>query len=264
MEKIEVLSQSEPAGNTKIRLATNNQCYRWCFTLPVETEPEKLSHVLRDFCKEFYFQIEEGKEDGYLHFQGCISLKVKHRLQEVKNIIGNDKVHLEKTKNWLASIKYCTKEDTRKEGPWDHNSVWIKTIKPEQFYPWQKELLTLIQGEVDDRKVFYFYDLKGGKGKTAFAKYLVVKHNALYLNSGRIQDFAFMFNNQNVVVFNYARDEARINWTAIECIKDGIITSSKYESKTKVFNPPHVIIFSNCEPDLSKLSEDRWVVKCLD
>ena len=36
---------------------------------------------------------------------------------------------------------------------------------------------------------------------------------------------------------------------------------AKYESKPICRNSPHVIIFANFEPDLDKLSNDRWIIK---
>ena len=38
--------------------------------------------------------------------------------------------------------------------------------------------------------------------------------------------------------------------------------SGKYEGGMCVFPEPHIISVSNHRPDTSKLSEDRWSVKC--
>jgi hypothetical protein len=53
-------------------------------------------------------------------------------------------------------------------------------------------------------------------------------------------------------------------YEAIESLKDGIITSQKYRGKTIVFNSPHVVVFSNREPDRKKLSADRWDIRYID
>lgn len=50
----------------------------------------------------------------------------------------------------------------------------------------------------------------------------------------------------------------------LEKVKDGCFYSPKYESIMVLFNPPHVIVFANCPPDLGSMSADRWKVTCLD
>jgi hypothetical protein len=49
-----------------------------------------------------------------------------------------------------------------------------------------------------------------------------------------------------------------------EELKNGILVSGKYESKTVVFKVPHVIFFANFEPDMTKWSSDRYFVKNID
>ena len=43
-------------------------------------------------------------------------------------------------------------------------------------------------------------------------------------------------------------------------VKNGILYNTKYVSEMRVCDIPHVIVFSNGEPDRSKLSADRWDV----
>lgn len=62
-----------------------------------------------------------------------------------------------------------------------------------------------------------------------------------------------------VVCIDLARtSESYAPYEAIEQIKNGLIFSGKYDSRTKVFNPPHVFVFANFPPDQAKLSADRW------
>lgn len=49
-----------------------------------------------------------------------------------------------------------------------------------------------------------------------------------------------------------------LNYPLLEHFKDGHVFSSKYESRNKEAKTPHVLVFSNQEPDRSKLSQDRW------
>ena len=46
-------------------------------------------------------------------------------------------------------------------------------------------------------------------------------------------------------------------YEAFESIKNGILCSSKYDSKVKVFSVQHVIVFANFAHDEAKLSQDR-------
>ena len=56
-------------------------------------------------------------------------------------------------------------------------------------------------------------------------------------------------------------DIAILDFTIIECIKDGRIFSGKYDSKTLFLRTPNtVMVFSNELPPKYKLSKDRWVI----
>jgi len=262
-----VVIQPEPVGNT--RTTGNNQLYRWAFTLKSTykgdddidelIEPESLWSVLKMFCKEFIFQLELS-ETGYEHYQGCFSLINKHRRAEVKNILGYRNVHVEPIKNWAASKKYCSKEATRIKGPWDIYSKFIKTIQNLNY--WQGPCFTLLESPPDDRSIYWIYDTAGNMGKSAFCKYCAVYLGATVINNGSFADIAFCIpENPKIVMFDLTRSiEGRVNYSALEALKNGMIFSGKYESKTKMFNPPHVFVFSNFGPDLSAMSADRWRV----
>lgn len=50
-----------------------------------------------------------------------------------------------------------------------------------------------------------------------------------------------------------------ISYTCIEELKNGLFLSGKYESQIGAFvDIPHIIVFSNREPDYDKMSRDRW------
>lgn len=264
MTEEEEMSQPEPGGNTKTpgKKPNNNQAYRWCFTLASEgmSQLSQLFHILQENCKKFQFQLERGEEGGevgYLHWQGVFSLKVKHRMNEVKNLLGYNIMHLEPCQNWYASMTYTSKEESRVAGPWNEKTVLVKTIT--ELRPWQIELEKECLTEPDDRSIHWFYDRNGNNGKTVFAKYMAVRHSATVLSSGKTADLAYICDSPRIVIFNLARSvEDRFNYQALESIKDGMILSAKYESKMKLFNPPHVIVLANWLPDMEALSRDRW------
>ena len=56
----------------------------------------------------------------------------------------------------------------------------------------------------------------------------------------------FDLNDDTVILFNIPRDaddNGMISYKALESLKDGLMTSTKYESNTKVFNSPVVWVF---------------------
>jgi len=273
----ENLSQVEPGGNTKTpgqpepEPAKNIQLYRWCFTLKFSTDSTlsqrsqeiQLWTTLNNFCKKFQFQLEKGEETGYLHFQGVFSLNEKHRFGETINILGYPNIRLSPCRSWWGSWNYTKKEETHVSGPWNQDKKPIN-IDYKIDQKWQQDLIEIIKQEPDHRKIFWFYDEIGGKGKTNMAKYLVDNHDACYLNCGGAGDIAYFYDGQPVVVFDYPRTlEGRISYDSIESLKNGILFSKKYESKVKRFDKPHVIVFANFEPDEERLSKDRWVIVTL-
>lgn len=222
-------------------------------------EAKELGELLKGFCKEWYMQLECGKTTGYIHYQGCLSLNNKEYMQTVKNLIGRNDVHLAGAKNWNALKNYNKKDETRILGPWSHDFVWIDTI--EELFPWQQCVVDLVSTPcTNDRMVHWFYDEDGNKGKTQLAKYLAIKYGATVIMNGKFADIAQSIKgNPKVVLFLFPRTiEGRVNYSAIEAVKDGMIFSGKYESSMKIFNSPHVICMANFLPDESALSKDRW------
>lgn len=256
-------SQNEPGGNTDTpgQVKLIYQLYRWFFTLKYlgePNEPQDLWETLVPICKKFHFQLEEGA-NGYKHFQGCFSLKNKEYLGTVKNLIRYD-IHLESCKSWFASVNYVTKDMTRIGGPWSHDTVWIKI--PQKLLKWQEEVVESIKLPPDDRTICWYWSEQGNIGKTTLCKYLAVMHQATILTNASGKDIAYALpDHPKIVCFNLVRSqETYFNYTALEEVKDGLMFSSKYKSKTRIFNSPHVLVFANWQPCKEKLSSDRWVI----
>lgn len=258
--------QEVPGGNTenpgtKSKKTPKSVCYRWTFTINnPEIQFRDLFLHLKKISKEFYFQLEKGEKCGTLHYQGCLSLLKKENFDGMKNLLGIYNAHIDKCKEWFGSKNYCQKNETRVAGPWNQDTIIINTIT--NLYDWQMECLKILQLPPDDRTIYWVYDEEGCKGKTQFCKFMAVHHGATVLGNGALKDIAYALpDNPTIVLFNLTRCvEDHINYTAIEAIKDGMILSSKYESKMKLFNSPHVMIFSNTEPQYEAMSKDRWKV----
>ena len=48
-----------------------------------------------------------------------------------------------------------------------------------------------------------------------------------------------------------------VNYGALEQLKNGLVYNTKYESGMRMFDTPHVVVFSNFPPDETKISPDR-------
>lgn len=125
-------------------------------------------------------------------------------------------------------------------------------------YTWQRDILEIVAGPADPRKIYWVYDRAGNRGKTYLAKHLVDKYNAYYTNGGKSVDLTYAYGGQPVVVFDYVRESKDfVGYGVIEQLKNGILMSTKYESVTKRFPVPHVFVFANFEPEEGKFSVDR-------
>lgn len=89
----------------------------WLFTLnnPSQSPPE-LCDLLRQRCRFFVFQLERG-ESGTPHYQGYVVLPKAQRLSWLRSMLGG--AHWEERRGTHDDAKaYCSKEETRVDGPW--------------------------------------------------------------------------------------------------------------------------------------------------
>lgn len=122
----------------------------------------------------------------------------------------------------------------------------------------QEEILSYVESPTHDREIYWVYDQKGGVGKTDLANHLISNNGFLVFGNAKTADVALAWNGQNVI-FDYSRSQQdHINYGVIEDIKNGRIFSGKYQSCTKLYARPKVLVFANFLPDTSKMSEDRW------
>ena len=247
-------------GNTK----QISPALKWCFTYNNYTESDILNIIVpkfQEYCKKYVFQREVG-ESGTHHLQGSIWLKVKGRPSSLKL---SKSIHWEKMRNEEASIAYCQK----KEGSIGEPYIFgfpkpLKTLT--KLYTWQKKIEDLFMTEPDDRSVNWYWESEGNVGKSAFCRYMAIRHNVCVIQGGKLSDIMNIIYNLDMdtttmIIIDIPRNnKSNVSYSSIECIKNGMITNTKYETGFKVFNPPHVVVFSNFEPDEDKLSSDRWVI----
>jgi len=130
---------------------------------------------------------------------------------------------------------------------------------------WQKELLDEVKLPPNSRTVIWYYDKNGNQGKTWLSKWLLLSGAAAYFTNCKYENIAHAYNGERIVIFDFSRClDGKVGYNAIECVKNGVLFSPKYNSTTKVFKSPWVICMANFKPDYSKLSRDRWVVRTLE
>jgi len=130
-----------------------------------------------------------------------------------------------------------------------------KIDKP--LYEWQNKFLELIK-ITDDRKIIWVYGKTGNEGKTSMSKHMISCLNYLRCENGKSTDIAHMWQGQDCIFDLSRSQEDHLNYSIIESIKNGLVFSGKYDSCSKAYKIPQVIVFANFAPDTSKLSIDRW------
>ena len=140
-----------------------------------------------------------------------------------------------------------------------------------EFIPWQLSILE----EVDiptKRKIIWVVGKSCGEGKTWLQNYIEYKYGdrrvvsgiSLQTKSGHIAHALTKhpLATADIFLFNVPKSvdtSTEINYEMLESIKDGKLFSSKYDSqRIKVNTPNIVMVFSNDEPNTSKLAKDRW------
>ncbi len=223
--------------------------------------------------KRYCIQEEVGK-DGTKHLQGVVCFKTNVLMSTLNNAC-NKKCWWSRCRNLHAAKNYCSKVPTASGERWVKGfHILRKVIDPlegKELYDWQKDILNMVRGEASDRKVFWYWSAEGNVGKSVLCKHMVLKEEAIVVG-GAFKDAYYAIMQRvaksrpvDIVVFALSRSQGnKVSYIAIEGIKDGMFFSPKYESGMCVYNPPHVLVFANEAPDLSKLSSDRWEVRCLD
>lgn len=268
MDDLETLEIS--GGNTKLppKSKQTTQLLNWCFTFNNYTHAdiEILETYFKQFCFKYCFQEETG-ENNTPHLQGVISLKKRARWSE----FGLPKaIHWEGCKQVTKSYEYCSKLKTRTGQIFCLNYTLPYTIEIKELYDWERNIINIISCEPNDRDIYWIHEPDGNRGKTTFQKYIYTTFPKVVVLSGKGADMkngivSYKKNSgelPEIVLINIPKsvDGDFISYTGIEEVKDMFFFSGKYEGGMVCGKNPHVLIFSNAEPDTSKMSADRWKI----
>ena len=252
----------EEDGNNDTSSSSFNALYKYDFVLNNYTIEEcaNIKEILTKICKKWVFGYEVG-ENGTPHLQGFIHLLKKERMSTLNKKLGN-RMSFRKCRNEAALIDYCKKDGKVESYGFPKPVKIIETL-----YPWQQNILDTYNTEPDDRTIYWFWDSNGNIGKSAFVKYMVVKYGVLFCNGGKHSDLINLVFNANMedckcIIWDLPRStKGKVSYATLECVKNGMVCNTKYETGVKCFNAPHVFVFANYPPDdTSELSEDRWKI----
>lgn len=259
---------------------SNSACCVWDFTIGEKyVDKEALITTLKKHCKKWSFQLEQGEESGYTHYQGRISLKMKKRKPELIKAFEIKEASYRPTSNENKDNDfYAVKEDTRIAGPWTDKDQEIyiprqyRGIK-EKFYPWQQDIWDRLE-DFEPRIINIVYDPVGGKGKSTLRSLAMLLKNGYRLPSENdglkcIQSMCDMLIAKQdrtpgpiFVDLPRAMDQRELHgmYRALEQIKDGHVYELRHRYQEWWFDSPQIWVFCNTMPEGAYLSKDRWKV----
>lgn len=270
---------------------------RFCFTIPIlftrqliKTDLEKkLEHVKQKLSEDIVelaiVSLEYGRYGNKPHLQGYFEFD---KQRSVKQWFNLPETHFEKAKGSLhQNLRYISGVNKDYEAPgnilFEKNVQWptnlrihldikeqeSRLLKTSQLYSWQKFLIDFYLKDKATRQVVWIYEKNGNSGKTEFCRYLRYYYGALPIG-GKSTDVKYAIKTHFDSTYSYPKllcidvpraDEKYISYSSIENVKDSMFFSTKYQSEgcTSTFSPT-IFIFANFEPDVSKLSRDRWKI----
>jgi len=215
-----------------------------------------------------YCSKEEGRIEGPFEFGNLppgkgarLDLEAFRSSVCVNPVPANELVH-RYGEIYAKYPKYC-----RELNAYYRRARYLETLP--KFVPlpgWQCDLVETLRGPVDPRKVIWIWEETGSVGKSYFCRHFRIGEGAgelgYIITGGKYADIQFGYNEEKVVYFDWARDqEEQFPYVLIEHFKNGYFFSPKYESRGRIFDPPHVVVFANFAPNTGKLSQDRWDIR---
>lgn len=229
-------------------------------------------------CK-YAFQLERGSSTGYIHIQAYIVYSSRKRPLNELIAQGLKGIHLECCRgSEEENMRYVTKTSDRMEGfaPvlfGEFNKKKEEPFSRSEAAPvvlrsWQRVVVDHLTTEPDERTIFWVWEDEGNTGKSFLARWLYDQYTGVVICSGKAADMACVIAKQleakqpiNIVIVDLPRvSKDHFSVAGVESIKNGFLCSSKYESQSLRFPPPHVICFANVPPPEGAFSADRMKV----
>lgn len=251
-------------GNNNSKPRQVSPSNSWCFTLNNWKLDEYSSIIYELESNQNYFYVigKEVGESGTPHLQGYICLrdiKKKFRMKLFEDMCIRDSVKsmfcFRAKGDKFSNLDYCSKDGdfiTNIERP-----KLARVYEDWSKYPWALELITVLKGPADERKIYWVVGNQGC-GKSAFMRYCVRYFNGIILNgsSSNMKNGIVEYHKSTgcypkLVLSNipFDKDLSKLTYSGYEDIKDMLFYSGKYEGGMVEGPQPHMIIFANGYPD---------------
>lgn len=237
----------------------------WDATAPVKLYPnaETIKAYLKSMRADRYaFGLEKGEQTGYEHWQIRVVFKEPKALKKLKD--GMPGVHWSPTK--VRNFDYVEKEG-------NYYRSWEEALdkwKNLELKPWEEQLLYAIDKQ-SDREIAILVDVRGGLGKTTFAKHLVATKRMEYIpQMASPKDYmhvAFAKKNARGYVIDLCmgqdfHEKYSGNWqatffNAVEQMKNGFLYDGRNAWKECWTDPKDILIMMNQYPEHGHIADDR-------
>lgn len=270
------LTQSDTTeiGNTSVNLRSR----MWFLTINNFTDDDV--NTITQQCALASEWIWQKEFVSVPHIHLYIKWKNAKSFKRLKTIFP--RANIQKVNNRINVIKYCSKDESRIDGPFFSEGIGLEIIPPKpikeqlldeeygdiEWRDWQSNILSILEQTPNNRTINWIFDEEGNKGKSFLCKFIGLKYDCI-ICSGKTNDIfnqTLQWREKNPqklrlppCIIDIPRSEfAHCNYAAIEQLKNGFIYSGKYEGG-KVFGlSPHVFVFANSLPNQSEMSDDRW------
>lgn len=220
------------------------------------------------------------KIEHNLHYQVWCNLNNKTRKGTLCKLVNDTKfkgmnISVSSTAGQKALKTYCMKKKTRVAGPWADSPLYLGAdlITREMFTIHQKKMHMFLHticpiAMKQNRLVHWIYCPLGGSGKSAFAKFCAYWHKWPVFTYASAKDILYIvskFQNKKVYFFNLSKTRsADVSqnelYAALESVKDGMFTSTKYDPLNVLMNPSHTIVFANHLPPKLLMTQKRFKI----
>lgn len=254
---------------------SKNAICTWDFTLKAEgIDPKDVLTLMKETSKKFCFQLETGS-DGYVHFQGRHTLKVRSRAPKHLWTEFLDTFNVVRLSPTLDENRdnhyYVSKSETRVDGPWKDTdkeaprfTIQLQKHSEQPLQPWEESLLVIAQTWT--MRNIEVVVAKGGEGKSLFSEYLEYKSLAYELPAYNdwkdISRVAYCVDDQTCYLIDMPRAINKTKmagfYAGVETLKNGTVADDRYTFKKRRMDRPVIIVFTNELPQEAYLTKDRW------